>query len=289
MLAVCMLRTALQQTEQFVERMDFIVSGYPTDAFGLAVEEDCGESGLPCTMNVSVGVVANHQCRMAACACGFQGKVEEEGGGLIHTSVFTQHNGVETVCQPGCPELFVLHLTETIARHVEPIASSAQICHHLMRPINNAGLRGTELQKTVADLQAEGCGHHALPSDDFRQMLRPMVADAQRAAETLDDEHLAGYLAVGILLPELHIRLPIMVVEHFGMVKVLFQMENFIDFPQGDDGISMGVVERIVEIYQEVSVGQSGVHGRLFDEGFGGMWQNYEKTVETGYRNTEKR
>ena len=80
-----------------------------------------------------------------------------------------------------------------------------------------------------------------------------------------------------------------MVVEHFGMVKMLFQMENFIDFPQGNDGISMGVVERIVEIYQEVSVGQSGVHGRLFDEGFGGMWQNYEKTVETGYRNTEKR
>ncbi len=45
------------------------------------------------------------------------------------------------------------------------------------------------------------------------------------------------------------------------MFEIGTEVENSEDFLQGDDGIAMRVVKRIVEVDEKVGIGERGAHG----------------------------
>ena len=77
--------------------------------------------------------------------------------------------------------------------------------------------------------------------------------------ETLNDEVTTLDFSFGILCPQTNVGAPIVVVEDFGVIEVLIQMQKLVQLTQSDDGIAVGVVERVIKIDEKVGV----LHARM--------------------------
>lgn len=157
---------------------------------GMGIEPHDIKSGTFGTEDVCLEIVANHKGGFGFGTSHAEGVIEIEWRGFVGTGIFRQHYRVEIVLHSAGLQLAVLHLVETVAAHVQAIATGLEIVHHLVRSVYNTGLHGTEFQKTVAYLQA-------ILHTDVLQSMPP----AQRTAETLHDKDIAGNLSGGILLP----------------------------------------------------------------------------------------
>ena len=77
--------------------------------------------------------------------------------------------------------------------------------------------------------------------------------------ETLNDEVTTLDLSFGILCPQTNVGAPIVVVEDFGVIEVLIQMQKLVQLTQSNDCIAVGVVERVIKIDEKVGV----LHARM--------------------------
>ena len=77
--------------------------------------------------------------------------------------------------------------------------------------------------------------------------------------ETLNDEVTTLDFSFGILCPLTNVGAPIVVVEDFGVIELLIQMQKLVQLTQSDDGIAVGVVERVIKIDEKVGV----LHARM--------------------------
>ena len=124
----------------------------------------------------------------------------------------------------------------------------AKIVHQFVCPFYHSGFRGAAVEEAVADFEAERFGNHHPAVDFLQQVFRPVLTYGQRASEAFHNQIFAFDFAMGILSPKLHVGIPIGFIECFGMFEIVLKVENPEDFLQGDDGIAMRVVKRIVEV-----------------------------------------
>ena len=193
-------------------------------------------------LNIRLQIVAYHQGGVTLGTRLLKGIVEELRRGFVDTCIFAEDDRVEIVFQPTGSQLLVLHLVEAVAAHVHPIALASQVVHQFMGTIHHTGLRRAEIQELVTYLSAILHGG-----------VEPF-APTERVAETFHDEVVAFNLPFGILCPKADVRVPIVVVEHFGVIEVLIQMQVLIQLSQSNNGIAVGVVEGVIEVDEKVGV-----------------------------------
>lgn len=216
--------------------------GFGCGVVGKAVEVDGGEAGVFGSEDVGVEVVAYHDGAFLGGVGDGEGVGEELGGGFVGSGVFAEDDGVEVVDEAAGAEFLVLHFVESVAAHVHAVAFRSEVVHQFAGSIDKTGLDGAELEEAVAGLEAIIDG--GIQS----------FAEAEWMAEPLHDEVVARDFAFGILCPEADVGGPVVGVEDLGIGEVAVEPQFFEEFAQGDDGIAVGVVERVVEVDEEVGV-----------------------------------
>ena len=231
-----------QDADDVAKGMHFVGDGFRGRIIGEAIEEDCVE---PCPFgakDVGVEVVANHEGGLLGGLGHPEGIVEEEGRGFVGTCILAEDDGREMVEESAGAEFLVLHLVEAVAAHMHPIALSSQVIHQFLGTIDKTRLLSAERKELVAGLETIlFSGKKTLPK-------------AERMTEAFDDEVITVNFSLSILSPQTDVGAPIVVVEDAGVGEVLFEMEVFIQFTQGDDCIAVGVVEGVVEVDEKVGI-----------------------------------
>ena len=148
-----------------------------------AIEEDDIQSCVHGSEDVSVEVVAYHQGFLPVSSGFLKGVVEELWRGFVGSCILTQDDGIESLFQSAGTQLTILHFMETIAAHMEPVATAAQIVHKLVCTLHRPWLVGTALKEVVVHLQAVVVSGHET------------LGQTERMAESLHDEIVAGRLA----------------------------------------------------------------------------------------------
>ena len=77
---------------------------------------------------------------------------------------------------------------------------------------------------------------------------------AEGSAEALQNQMLAVYLSFGVAAPEVYVGSPISIIKHLRVREITPQSECFKCFAQGNNGIAVSVIERIVKVYEEILV-----------------------------------
>ena len=139
-------------------------------------------------------------------------------------------------------KFLVLHFVEPIAAHVHAVAFAAEVVHQFLGTLHKPRFYGTEGEEFVAGLETIVLGG----IESFPK--------TQRVAETLHDELATLDFTFGVLSPQSDVRVPIVVVEDFGIGEIVLKMQIIIQFAQGDDGIAVGIVECVVKVDEEVGI-----------------------------------
>ena len=111
-----------------------------------------------------------------------------------------------------------------------------------MSPGNDPRLARTQIQKLVTDLQTILFG-----------WIDPLTL-AQRTAKTLYDELVSRDFPFCILPPKFNVYLPIRLVEDVGTGKIRPKIAIFIQFPESDNRIAIGVVQSVVKIDEQIGI-----------------------------------
>ena len=86
----------------FGEGGDFVIAGCDAWMVGMPVEEERFQSGIVCSTDIGVRVVADHQCGVWISVCLCQRIFEELFRGFVGTGVFAENDGVEASVEVGC-------------------------------------------------------------------------------------------------------------------------------------------------------------------------------------------
>ena len=131
---------------------------------------------------------------------------------------------------------------EAVARHVHPIAFLLQIVHQFVGTIHHPRLRGTEIKELIAHLQTEFFG-------DIKAF-----ANTQRTTETLHNEERTVDLSLRVTRPQVDVSCPVCIIERLRGIEITIKAESLKCFLQGNNGIAVGVVERIVEVDKKIFI-----------------------------------
>ena len=132
---------------------------------------------------------------------------------------------------------------------MQPVAARTEMAEQFVRSLHHPGLGAAEFEKRVAQLQAVvGRGVAS-------------VARGERPAEAFDDEGVAFDFAVGVLCPKRLIGGPIGARKRFERGEVLRQIVVVVEFAQGQRRIAVRVIERVVEVDEQIGIGKRRGHG----------------------------
>ena len=95
------------------------------------------------------------------------------------------------------------------------------------------------------------------------------VALGERQAKAFDDQGVAIDFTVGVLHPKRLVGAPIGLREGIERGEMLLQTEVIEEFAQRQRRVAAGVVERVVEVDEKVSVGERGSHAEMRKRGKG--------------------
>ena len=132
---------------------------------------------------------------------------------------------------------------------MQPVAARTEMAEQFVRSLHHPRLGAAEFEKRVAQLQAVGGRGVA------------SVARCKRPAEALDDERVAFDFAVRVLHPKCFVGAPIGLREDIERGEVLRQIVVVVEFAQGQRRIAVRVIERVVEVDEQIGIGKRRGHG----------------------------
>lgn len=192
-------------------------------------------------MDICLGIVPYHHRLLGTGSRSAESIIKEKCTGLICPSILTQNDMVEIFEKTACPEFAVLNLMKTIAADTHLITAVTKIVHQAVSSLNDSGLDSTAGQKIITHLKTIfGSGMES-------------IAQREGTAKTLYNQIVAGDFATGILFPQLMIGLPIGNGESLLGREEAIKGELLKQFVKSDDGIAMRIVERVIEIDEEMS------------------------------------
>lgn len=218
------------------------------DIYLPAIKEDRIDTGMEGTGDIGVVMVADHERLPAAGAGLLQRIVEERLAWLVGSGILTEDDRREERFEATRPQFPVLHLVEAIAADMHPITFRLEINEQVTGALYDARLAGDDVAVTVADGHAPRRGDH--------QRVATTLPDhpCHGLAEPLNDECVSVDFAMGILLPYFVIRLIVCVTKGFERRHDLLPLPLVEEFPQSNHTVAVGVVERVIEVDEQVVI-----------------------------------
>ena len=219
------------------------------EGVGVAVEKRRVDARIHRADDVGRKVVANHQRAGAVGSRLCERKIKKLRSGLVGSRLVAQHHRVETAVHARRFDFSILHFGKTIAAKMQPVAARTEMVEQFVRSLHHPGLGAAEFEKRVAQLQAVVSRGVA------------SVARGERPAEAFDDQGVAIDFTVRVLHPKCFVGAPIGARKRFERGEVLRQIVVVVEFAQGQRRIAVRVIERVVEVDEQIGIGKRRGHG----------------------------